>query len=129
MCFIDRQKKTVVFMKSEKTIQDEIRIALSDHGIVFRTNSGEFWQGKRVYSKEFDQMVLINLRKVQGLPEGFSDLLVVSDKKVSFVEVKNAKGKARDKQLNFIGRMQSLGHKAGIARSVDDALEIIGVQP
>ena len=113
-------------MKSEKTVQDEIRIALSDHGIVFRTNSGEFWQGRQVYSKEFKQPVLINLRKVQGLPKGFSDLVFVGNGYVAFIETKNETGKPRPDQINFIDRMRALNHRAGVARSVGDALEIIG---
>ena len=113
-------------MKSEKTVQDEIRIALSNHGIVFRTNSGEFWQGRQVYSKEFKQPVLINLRKVQGMPKGFSDLLFTGNGFTAFIETKNEIGKPRPEQINFIERMRELNHRAGVARSVEDALKIIG---
>ena len=113
-------------MKSEKTIQDEIRIALSDNGIVFRCNAGEFWQGKVVYSKEFKQNVLINLRRVQGLPEGFSDLLFVGpDGRVAFVETKTDKGTPTQEQINFLNLMIGRNHRAGIARCVEDAIKII----
>ena len=112
----------------EQNIQNEIRVALSEHGMVFRTNAGEYYQGQLVYSKEFKQKVLINVRKVMGLPVGFSDLLFVGfDGNVSFVEVKNEKGKARPEQLKFIELMKKYKYKAGIARSTDDALKIIGV--
>ncbi len=113
-------------MKSEKTAQDEIRIALSEHGIVFRTNSGEFWQGKQVYSKEFKQPALINLRKVQGMPKGFSDLIYIGNGCMAFIETKNDVGKPKPEQINFIDRMRELNHRAGVARSVEDALKIIG---
>ncbi len=114
-------------MKSEKRIQDEIRIALSKHGIVFRTNAGEFWQGRLVYSKEFNQRVLINLRRVDGLPTGFSDLIYFGrDGTMAFIETKTAKGKLTDEQSNFLDRMKSHGFRADIARSVEDALKIIG---
>ena len=120
------EEKRFSELKSEKTVQDEIRIALSDHGIVFRTNSGEFWQGKQVYSKEFKQPALINLRKVQGLPKGFSDLVFVGNDYVAFIETKNDIGKPKPEQINFIERMRELNHRAGVARSVEDALKIIG---
>ena len=115
-------------MKSEKRIQDEIRLALSEFGAVFRTNSGEFWQGKAVYSQEFKQRVLINLRPVQGLPAGFSDLVFVGDGMVAFIETKRPGEKPRPEQENFLAAMQNLNHPAGIARSVEDAIEIIGVR-
>ena len=111
--------------KSEHTIQSEIRIALSPHGIVFRTNSGDFWQGTVVYSKEFKQNVLINMRRVQGLPEGFSDLLVIGDGWAGFIETKNATRKPTQEQVNFLELMAKLHHRAGVARSVDDAMKII----
>ena len=60
---------------TEADIQSKIRVSLSPHGVVFRTNSGEFFRGQQVYSKEFKQDVLINLRRIQGLPKGFSDLV------------------------------------------------------
>jgi hypothetical protein len=112
---------------TESTIQNEIRIALSPHGIIFRTNAGDFWQGQKVFSKEFNQPVLINLRRVQGLPEGFSDLLFVGDKQAAFIEIKKPGGRIRPEQINFIEQMKKLHHRAGIARSVSEALELIGV--
>jgi hypothetical protein len=112
--------------KSEHTIQDEIRLALSQHGIVLRLNSGKFWQGKRVWSNEYKQYVLIDLRPVQGCPEGTSDLLFLGENNnVAFIECKNQKGKARDKQNKFIEIMHKFKIKAGLARSVEDALKII----
>lgn len=103
-----------------------IRLALSNYGLVFRTNSGEFWQGDLVYSREFKQNILINLRRVQGLPAGFSDLLFVGDSSVAFIECKALKGKAREQQENFLNAITHLHHVAGVARSVEDALKIIG---
>lgn len=110
---------------TESSIQSSIRMALSPYGCVFRTNSGEFWQGQRVYSKEFKQEVLINLTKVMGLPKGFSDLLFVGQDKVAFIEVKTVKGAVKPEQEKFINIMRGMGHRAGVARSVEDALRII----
>ena len=110
--------------KSEHRIQDEIRLALSEHGVVLRLNSGKFWQGIRIWSNEFNQYVLINLRPVQGCPPGTSDLLFIG-KNISFIECKDDKGKPRPEQERFIEMVRSYGHRAGIARSVEEALEII----
>ena len=112
--------------KSEHRIQDEIRLALSLHGVVLRLNSGKFWQGRRVWSNEFQQYVLIDLRSVQGCPEGTSDLLYIGEDTTAFIECKDDKGKVRPEQENFINVMKSYGHKAGVARSVEEALDIIG---
>lgn len=113
-------------MKSEHVIQQEIQVGLSgEDSVVFRTNAGTFYQGKMIYSPEYKQKILINLRIVQGLPEGFSDLICVDKKGVAFIECKTLKGKAREAQERFMERMKALGHRAGIARSVEDAKEIV----
>lgn len=114
-------------MKSENRIQSEIRLALSQYGIVLRLNSGKFWQGERVWSNEFQQYVLVNLRTVQGCPEGTPDLLYLGEgNNVAFLECKNKKGAAREKQKRFIEIMHQYGIKASLARSTEDALKIIG---
>ena len=114
-------------MKSENRIQSEIRLALSPYGIVLRLNSGKFWQGERVWSNEFNQYVLVNLRPVQGCPEGTPDLLFLGENNnVAFLECKTKKGAAREKQKHFIEIMHQYGIKADLARSPEDALKIIG---
>ena len=114
--------------KLEHTIQNEIRLALSPYGIVLRLNSGKFWQGQRVWSNEFKQYVLINLRPVQGCPEGTPDLLFIGDHNLAFIEVKNDKGRLRAEQQRFKDIVQTFGHKVGIARSTEDALKIIEIK-
>ncbi|WP_205029919.1 VRR-NUC domain-containing protein, partial [Streptococcus porcinus] len=47
------------------------------------------------------------------------------DAKAFFIEVKNETGKLRPEQKIFIENMQRRGALAGVARSVEDALEII----
>ncbi len=112
--------------KSESTIQNEIRLALSEYGIVLRLNSGKFWQGKRVWSNEFKQYVLVSLRAVQGCPEGTPDLLFLgSNNNIAFVECKTKTGAAREKQKSFMEIMHDYGIKADLARSPEDALKII----
>ena len=86
--------------KSEHLIQDEIRLALSEYGIVLRLNSGKFWQGKRVWSNEFKQYVLTNLRAVQGCPQGTSDLIFIGED-IAFIECKDDIGKPRPEMLTL----------------------------
>lgn len=111
----------------EHGIQDLIRLELSKHGLVFRTNAGSAWGGKYVNVPTYGNIV-INPRKIELLPKGFSDLLFVgADGKVAFIECKDNKGKLRPEQEKFLKIVQSYGHRAGVARSPADALKIIGV--
>lgn len=112
----------------EHEIQDRIRVELSEKtdGIVLRLNSGSAWGGKLVDTPEYGP-VIMNPRKIALCPEGTSDLLWIGPEgKVAWVEVKDAKGKAREAQERFLNLMRRLGHKAGIARSTEDALKIVG---
>lgn len=112
----------------EHVIQDQIRVALSEHDdecIVLRLNSGSAWGGKLVNTPEYGQ-VIINPRKIALCPEGTPDLLFIgAGGTVAWVEVKDLKGKAREAQERFINKMHRMGHKAGIARSPADALKIV----
>lgn len=101
-------------MSSEIDIQNSIRKALSKHGIVLRLNNGLFYteDGRPVKS---------------GLPKGTSDLLYIGNNGlVAFMEVKTATGRPSKEQINFINAMQARHLKAGIVRSVEDALNLIG---
>ena len=111
----------------EHSIQDLIRVELSakTDGIVLRLNSGEAWGGKLVNTPEYGP-VIMNPRKIMLCPAGTPDLLYIGpNAEVAWIEVKDAKGKAREAQKNFINLMHRMGHKAGIARSAEDALRII----
>ena len=113
-------------MTEEHRIQNEIR-AYTPDCVLFRTNAGDFWQGKVIYSKAYKQNILINIRKVEGLPEGFSDLsgVRVSDGKAVFIEVKTPTGRVSAQQSKFIKSMRACGAIAGICRSVEDAITLI----
>lgn len=62
-----------------------------------------------------------------GLPVGFCDLFGFrkSDGRIFFIEVKNEKGRLRDVQRHFINVMQDNGAIAGVARSPEEAIEIV----
>lgn len=96
---------------TETDIQNSIRQALSAHGVVFRMQSGMFYT-------ETGEKIRV------GIP-GMSDLLFIGNGFIAWIEVKTAKGRPSKEQLNFIERMKALGHRAGIARSVEEALWLI----
>lgn len=97
----------------ETDIQNRIRMALSEHGIVIRQNTGNFLtaDGRRI---------------VCGV-KGLSDLLFIGNGFVAFIEVKTDSGRPTKEQISFINAVRRLGHRAGICRSVSDALQLIGV--
>lgn len=102
---------------TEHDIQNSIRLKLSEHGYcVFRINSG------KVQTKDgrwFDS----------GVPKGFSDLIAIKDGKIYFIEVKAETGKPSKEQENFLAVMRDrYGCVAGICRSVEEALELIGCE-
>lgn len=101
---------------SEHEIQSAIRLKLSELGFcVFRINVGKF---KTSDGRWFDT----------GVPKGFSDLFAVKNGKVYFIEVKTPEGKPTKEQTNFISVMRTrYGCVAGIARSAEDALRLVGV--
>ena len=98
---------------TETDLQNQIRLALSPYGVVIRQNTGNFQ--------------LKDGRRIMCGVKGLSDLLFIGNNRVAFIEVKTETGKPTQEQLNFIRRMQELGHSAGIARSTEDALRLAGV--
>ena len=101
---------------TEQDIQNLIRAELSKHALVFRANVGKV---KTHDGRYFDT----------GLPPGFCDLFGFrkSDGKIFFIEVKTPKGRVRPVQKKFMEIVKRNGAIVGVARSVDDALKIIGV--
>lgn len=100
--------------KSETDIQNEIRLAINEVAVTFRANVGVFFtkDGRPIRT---------------GLPKGFSDLFGFrrSDGRIFFIEVKTEKGKLRDDQIHFLEMMKTLGAIAGVARSPQEAIDII----
>lgn len=102
-------------MKEETSIQNQIRICLSQNGcIVHRINVGLF------YTKDG--------RPIRtGVPTGFSDLFghVIESGKAFYIETKTPIGKASKEQKQFIKAMKESGAIVGFARSTEQALNII----
>lgn len=67
-------------------------------------------------------------RKAQGIATGmgvhagFSDLVVISEGRVLFLEVKSKTGRLRDSQAAFRDDVRAQGFPWALVRSVDDAL-------
>lgn len=101
-------------MTSEQSIQKQIMVALSNAGCtIFRNNVGAVTVDGRF------------IRYGVG-GNGGSDLIGLTPcGKFLAVEVKNKKGRASKAQLDFIAHINSVGGIAGIARSVDDALNLL----
>jgi len=97
---------------TETDLLNDIRLKLSKLGYrVFRLNVGKF---KMADGRWFDTK----------LPKGTSDLMAIKDGKAHFIEVKVKPNKPSDEQLNFIEQMKKLGCNAGVAYSVDEAVDI-----
>lgn len=102
-------------MTEEHKIQNEICSAISPYCKIFRMNVGTVRTPDGRYFNT-------------GVPKGFSDLFGFrkSDGKAVFIEIKTKTGRASKEQLNFINIMKQNGAIAGICRSTDEALELIG---
>jgi len=61
-----------------------------------------------------------------GLLSGVSDLVIVLNNKVLFVEVKNEIGRQSDKQKRFEEDVQKLGHQYFLVRNLKEFKEILG---
>lgn len=99
--------------RSEANIQNEILIALSEAGcIVWRQNTG-------AYKDKTGRVIRY------GLCVGSSDIIGITPSgKFLAVEVKSAKGRTSKAQDNFLATVRRSGGRAGVARSVDDAMKI-----
>lgn len=100
---------------TEGDIQRQIMIALSEDGhAVFRANVGLFLtkDGRPVKS---------------GLPTGFSDLFGhrAGDARAFYIEIKTPTGRVRPEQTAFLAAMRARGAIAGVARSIQDARDLM----
>lgn len=100
----------------EIDIQNAVRVALSEHGVVLRMNVGQFYtkDGRTIRS---------------GLPAGTSDLLFIGQGKTAFLEVKRPGGRTSPQQDIFLRKMRELGHPAGVVHSVEEAIQMIKEEP
>jgi hypothetical protein len=116
---------------SERRIQNEIRNALADHGLFFRANVGRAWTGDQIDRLPGGRLLITNARPFDtGLPPGFSDLFGLTPAgQFVAIECKASAGRIRDAQHRFLKAVEMNGGRAGVARSVDEALRIVGAMP
>lgn len=62
--------------------------------------------------------------KAEGAMAGVSDLVIVADGRVAFVEMKTGKGRQQDTQKIFQGNVERLGHPYFICRSLDEFMMV-----
>jgi hypothetical protein len=100
--------------QSESRLLYEVMRELGKFGAVYRTNSGN--------------VRLPSGKMFRGMPKGFADcMLILPGGTACFIEAKIKPNKPTPEQIAFIEKMQGLNCKAGIAYSVEDALEICGL--
>lgn len=100
-------------MKEETIIQNKIIVECSDIAHLYNYTVGKF--------KTFDDRVIsIGIK-------GFSDLFGFrnSDNKMIFIETKTPLGKLRPEQRQFLKVMKERGNIVGVARTTEQARNII----
>ena len=115
-------------MNPETKLQNLILMALAEAGCtVWRVETSGAWLGKVIH-RVGDQVTLTGARMLQtGLCTGGSDIIGVAPcGRFLAVEVKTKAGRATKEQTRFIDAVNNAGGIAGIARSVEDALELVG---
>lgn len=115
-------------MNPETKLQRLIMLALSQAGhTVFRNETGRFWTG-RVIHKENTSITLANAIMIPcGLAVGSCDLIGIQAGTGRFfgIEVKTKTGRASKEQVNFMEQVNKMGGLAGIARTPEEALNIL----
>jgi hypothetical protein len=126
--------------KLEHVIQDEIRVAIAENklGACFRINVGTAWTGNDIKTLPDGSKLIKNPRPFKtGVQKGFTDLFVATPtiitedmvgKKIAvacFIEVKTKHNKPEPEQIEFMEDIQKWGARAGVARSVKDAVLIL----
>lgn len=112
-------------MPREQIIQQEIRLAINaPHVRMFRNNVGSI--------KDKDgRLVTFGLCKGSSDLIGFKSVEITADmvgKSVAIftaIEIKTPKGKISESQQAFIDMVKTKGGLAGVARSIEDAQEML----
>lgn len=119
---------------TEHDIQNAIRLKLSEMGyFTERINVGAGYLVPKPLMEKIKRAAPSLKSQLAALPyfttgavKGRSDLSAIKDGKIVFIEVKTETGKPSDEQIKFINQMQErYGCRAGIARSVEDAVRIV----
>lgn len=113
---------------SEQRIQQEIRLACSTGPVrLFRNNTGTLkdQHGRPVqFGLCKGSADLIGWRTITVTPEMVGQQVAV----FTSIEVKTPTGRLRPEQQQWLEAVQAAGGIAGVARSVEDALQIVTAQ-
>lgn len=120
-------------MTPEHALMNSISIWCGEHDyLCFRINVGLFYTERKATGTDEDWIQIgTGLRKCYqqistGVPKGFSDLFILKDNgHVCFVETKVHPRKATDEQVRFIEAVRKRGFRAGVAYTLEEAIEII----
>lgn len=111
----------------ESQLQSLILLTLSEAGCkVWRCETAGVWVG-RVIHRTGGSVTLADARMIQaGLTKGGADIIgVAPDGRFLAVEVKTETGRIRPEQEVFLQVVRKAGGIAGVARSVEEALQLI----
>lgn len=107
-------------MKNENKIQQEIfmyyhnNFCLSDSGnIIFSVPN----EGKDAKEQAY--------KKSLGMISGVSDMILIRNNEVIFVEVKTETGKQSENQIKFQKKVELLGFRYIVVRNIEDFIEKI----
>ena len=114
--------------KEETNISTRIQLNVTDNVTLFRNNVGQ----ANVGTEEYPRIIRYGVCNPGGSDLlGFTETVITPEmmgKKVAIftaIEVKTAKGKPSKAQQNFINIVAAAGGIAGVARSPEDANELI----
>ena len=99
----------------QRAIVATLRAALPK-GAILHHSAHEFGMGGERGRKR--QAVLSGM----GVHAGWSDLVVLAEGRVVFIEVKSARGRLTERQTAFGAAVRAQGHGFAVARSVEEAL-------
>lgn len=91
---------------------------------LWRANAGLAWGGE-IINRTPTIITLHNYRRIKLLPDGFSDLVGISEGYFTALEGKIGRRQPTQEQIDFLTMIIRLGGRAGVFRSVDEAGQII----
>lgn len=128
----------MVARMTETDLQRQIQIELSDENTrLLRNTVGFGWQGDNFTIRKGRLVAGVARPVTFGLGPGTSDLVgprsvIITPEMIgrriavfAVVEVKDAKKRATQEQMQFLSAMTDLGALAGVARSVEEARRIV----
>ena len=114
-------------MNAETALQRQIMVALSEAGCtVWRSNTVQAHAGRVIHSSGNTVTLADSSVIVFGLCKGSADIIgIAPGGRFLAVEVKTKTGRVSPDQTRFIEHVKAKGGVAGVARSVQDALDLI----